>query len=176
MKLNRGNIVGKLQELTYNLLPKRIGIISKGEKIFYVQVPKFIIGGSGGLVLCNKKSGKLMILIAKKKDKFLRYTIYHEYIEGKIFQSKKTKQQILDFITSKLHLFFAIYRIDQKQIPMKDFLEALKKRVSRDGAHWEALLREIQLAKKELSKDKLVDFYIEVIRRDRFKVLPPKSS
>ena len=92
----------RIREFLWLILPKKIEEF--GEiKIKYIVVPGFLIDNSLGQVTYREKTDKVMIFIKSYKcDE--RYTIFHEYVEGMIFQTHRSSKQVTEMALGMLQL------------------------------------------------------------------------
>jgi len=158
----------------------------------YVIVPRFLINNAYGMVIYYRKSGRVIIFIRPHRY-CRRYTIFHEYCEGKLFKEHRTEKQILRMALDTLHISSDI-EIDAVEQEAKSLLEKLiafvgepekakelftkaslevrtillrrlKDSFDRKGAeHILAVLQTAELAKKELSPEDFVSYLYDELR------------
>lgn len=153
----------KVMRFLWNILPKLQEIVH-GKPITYVRLPSFLLGNSQGMVLYHKNSSKIMVFTAICNP-FRRYSVYHEYREGEILKRNKTTDQIFEVVSKKFQLILEVLGIPEYS---NVDVPALREWVKQQGAHSEAILDEIELAKEELSPEKLALFYQDIKQRRRF--------
>lgn len=143
--------------------PKKYETI-RGISIPYLKVSPFLLRKnlfhskySRGEVWLHRLDGPLMIFITGP-DRFWRYTVYHEYWEGKLLREKKSNEQIFETVFSKIQLIR-----EALDAPSPEFVsERIKKAVEtmvdnyHPAAHVEAIFEELLLAKEELPHDEFI--------------------
>lgn len=164
----------RLRALIYlwRVKPKSYETI-KGITIPYLEVSPFLLRDelfhskySKGEVWHKKLDGTLMIFVAGP-DKFRRYTIYHEYWEGKLLREKKSNEQISETVFSKIQLIREALGAPSPEFISEGMKKAVEKMVSsyHPPAHVEAIFEELLLAREELNPDDFITLRNDIMRR-----------
>jgi len=152
------------------ILPKKYETI-KSVVIPYVKIPVWVIWplmrcDPEGFVVHVELFNKAVIFITT--NRFLRCIVYHEYWENKILTSRKNVDQLLDLITPRFQLLLEVYGIENKQPVTPVLSESLRSWAENNGPHAVAILKEIELAKEELSPNELTSLYRIIREKRRF--------
>lgn len=144
-------------DFLWHRLPKKFENV-KESNISYVVVPSFLLRSwktgrfsraPKGKVLTNKLTKEIMIFISGKDPYNHRYTIFHEHREGEILLAKKPRAETSTAAMEKF-LRYAVRPVTLS----KNLREWFKFH----GAHGEALMDEIALAKEELTREEFIRF------------------
>ena len=184
-------VINRFLNLLWFILPKKTEKFDENN-VKYVIVPRFLINNAYGMVIYYRKSGRVIIFIRPHRY-CRRYTIFHEYCEGKLFKEHRTEKQILRMALDTLHISSDI-EIDAVEQEAKSLLEKLiafvgepekakelftkaslevrtillrrlKDSFDRKGAeHILAVLQTAELAKKELSPEDFVSYLYDELR------------
>jgi hypothetical protein len=153
----------KILKYLWETRPKSYETI-RGVSIPYLRVSPFLLKEklfhskySRGEVWCHKLNGTTMIFIAGP-DKFWRYTVYHEYWEGKLLREKKSNEQIFGTVFSKIQLIREALDAPSPEFISEENKKAVEMMVNNyhPAAHVEAIFEELLLAKEELSHDDFI--------------------
>jgi len=147
----------------WEIRPKSYETI-RGVSIPYLKVSPFLLRKklfhskySRGSVWLHKLDGPLMIFITGP-DKFWRYTIFHEYWEGKLLREKKSNEQIFETVFSKIRLIREALDAPSPEFVSEEIKKAVEAMVNNyhPAAHVEAIFEELLLAKEELAPDDFI--------------------
>lgn len=145
----------------------------RGVSIPYLKVSPFLLKEklfrskySRGEVWCHKLDGTAMIFIAGP-DKFWRYTVYHEYWEGKLLREKKSNKQIFETVFSKIRLIREALDAPSPEFVSEEIKKAVETTVNNynPAAHVEAIFEELLLAKEELPHHDFIILRENIINR-----------
>jgi len=108
----------------------------------------------------------MMIFIAGS-DRFRRYTIYHEYWEGKLLKEKKSNEQIFETVFSKIRLIREALGAPSPEFVSEEIKKAVETLVNNyhPAAHVEAIFEELLLATEELATDDFIILREDIMRR-----------
>lgn len=150
----------RILALLWDILPKKRVCIN-GVAIKYVKSRLFQLmywnSSQGMCTPCT--NGELLIFVVDPGYRFLRYVLYHEYREGMILHSQVSNEEILEAVVQKYPLICEVLRLEELKGATQERVKYIfRKWVSIRGAHAQALIEEIELAKKELPESDWIDF------------------
>lgn len=151
----------KFYNFLYNIFPKRTEIVNN-IAIHYLKLPFFLVASEKdghfclkpkGMVLVRTRDKKIMIFISGDSC-YQRYTLFHEYWEGKVIASGKTTEAILKSVLEIVSML-------NFHIPSKDRFERW---IRFHGPHAEALFEELKMAQHEMSARDFAVFFDDAMK------------
>jgi hypothetical protein len=169
------HLVQRYQHWLWDILPKHTETI-EGHKIKYVVVPWFLLLGGpesktrfvNAMCLIHMPTKNLMILISskEKRDKYIRYTLLHEHLEG--MAGLEFPISPYDEAWAKAEFGSALREVEKDAPDIYDqMMDAIKRKKGTDQEHFFALIVELALMKKELPRKQYLEQLNDALR-ERF--------
>ncbi len=166
------------------ILPRRLEVV-RGVQIKYIKLPTFVyfwLTGSlskGHVCVVRRlfnlfKIKRLVpIIFVTGRDPYLRYTVYHEYCEGKVFTSAEKPENTFESFLDDAKYLVAMYYSDGPFVVIDDndqstvaALRMLYVILNKQIVHYSALAKEIKLAHEEMSEEAFA-LYCKVFRSEK---------